>query len=168
MGYTHYWSQPSDVEGMAKALPTIKKILKRHKDVVQFEDDDPRKPEVTNESIRFNGIGEDAYETFSFNLLDSGYCKTARMPYDIVVCECLLVLKHFMPSLDIGSDGFSGYMSDEAEDFQEDSTVTVLDGEWRQAIENVRQYGINYLPVCTEVRGEYYDWFPDTGLVPTA
>lgn len=59
--------------------------------------------------IRFNGMGENGHETFLFKL-DSekfNFCKTARKPYDLPVCKILLVLKHYMPNLELSSDGFS-------------------------------------------------------------
>ena len=110
--------------------------------------------------IRFNGIGEAGHETFLFHNRKKqdpegygdpcfAFCKTARKPYDIVVCEVLLVLKRYMPNLEVGSDGFSGYLEEPK-----------LDGLWPDAIENVRQYGINYQMEVTEEREPYCDMLP--------
>jgi hypothetical protein len=122
------------------------------------------KPVVANEKmIRFNGIRDDGHETFVFfnkkvqcaearkwgSNTGFAFCKTARKPYDIVVCEVLLVLKRFMPNLDVGSDGFSGYLKEPK-----------LDGMWPEAIENVKQYGINYQMVVEKEREPYCDMLP--------
>ena len=151
MGYTTYfrtekWNK-RDEEGWKKAIPTIKKILKKYADIVQYELDDRRKPVANGKKIRFNGIGEDGHETFyvenSAKQNDLGhnpsfgFCKTARKPYDIVVCEVCLVLKAFCPHFDLDSDGFSGHLSDQTDGVN-------VDGQWNQAMENVKEYGLDF------------------------
>lgn len=162
MGYTHYmqtdnWDRQDEI-GWEKALPIIRKILKRHKDTVQFEMDNPKRPVVSKKQIRFNGIGENGHETFLIvNSEDQGgygnksfcFCKTARKPYDIVACEVLLVLNAFCPHLSIGSDGFSGYLEDKN-----------LDGTWNEAIQNIGQYGIIYHSEVVNECEPYCDMMP--------
>jgi hypothetical protein len=49
---------------------------------------------INDRQVRFNGVDEDAHETFHF--LDNegfNFCKTNVKPYDIVVCGCLYVAK---------------------------------------------------------------------------
>ncbi|MFW5887885.1 MAG: hypothetical protein ACOCUH_03700 [Bacteriovoracia bacterium] len=161
--YTHYmntdhWSRQDEI-GWEKALPIVRKILKKYENVIQRELDDNRKPLCTKKKIFFNGIGEDGHETFVlFNQEKQNdfspnksfaFCKTARKPYDVVVCEVLLVLNAFCPHLAISSDGFSGCMED-----------PVLDGTWCEAIQNVGQYGIKYHQEVTNEREPYCDMEP--------
>ena len=67
------------------------------------------KPDYENE-IYFNGLGDDAHETFSLpnssnELKDFDFCKTQCKPYDIVVVACLTVLHNYCPEIQISSDG---------------------------------------------------------------
>mgnify|MGYP005867505661 CR=1 FL=1 len=164
MGYTHYmrtnnWDR-QDEFGWEKALPIVRKILKKYDNVVQREYDDDRKPLCTRKQIRFNGIGEDGHETFvlfnsakqnDFGVGDNAFafCKTARKNYDIVVCEVLLVMNSYCPHLSIESDGFSGYLKE-----------PVLDGVWDEAIENVKKYGVEYHSEIVNKREPYCDMMP--------
>ena len=148
MGYTHYWTV-NDSTGFEKALATIRKIVKKYQDIICFESDkEDTEPFVINEMIRFNGRGEDGHETFMVNPLNKGgdFCKTARKPYDIAVCECLLVLKHYLADMDLGSDGFCSLLENPE-----------LDGSWGDAIENVKEYGINYEFHVVNKREPYCD-----------
>jgi len=146
---------------MDKALPIIKEILERYKDIIQFEEDAEEPPVCTEELIRFNGIDEDGHETFYFSAgkEDFAFCKTARKPYDVVVCECLLVLNHFIPALEINSDGMCGCCEQEENATLPGDCIEHPDGSWGEAIENVSElYGITYAPVISELRGRYFDW----------
>jgi len=157
MGYTHYWNfdeyGEEDKDGYKKALPIVRKIVKKYNKILRAEYDSDEKPEVSKDAIVFNGIGDDGHETFYFSLADkdSGFtfCKTARKPYDIAVCEVLLVLNYFCPGLGIDSDGFSGYLESPE-----------LDGTWSEAIENVKEYGVEYLVLVTNERHPYCDMRP--------
>lgn len=80
-------------------------------------------PEITPTSIWFNGDGSQGldHETFGIQPFDMGgfqsfdeiqkdgafgFCKTARKPYDLLVCVSLMILKHNLGSdLRIASDG---------------------------------------------------------------
>ena len=158
MGYTHYWDKKNGLEGYDKALPIIKRILERYKDIIAYECDMPDTPAICNEEmIRFNGIGDDGHETFLFtnDAEEFAFCKTARKPYDVVVCECLIVLNHFT-NVEISSDGMSGYYE---KGMRELSVVQDPDGSWDEAMFNVEQhYDIAYEPICIEVRDQFYDW----------
>jgi hypothetical protein len=165
VGYTSYWNTKKltkeDKAGYLQALPIVQDILKRYKDIIQYEHDTAKPVVASKKEIRFNGIADNGHETFYFKPTKfqspAGYgdrsfafCKTARKPYDVVVCEVLLVLKRFMPNLEVSSDGFSGYLKEPK-----------LDGAWPEAIENLRNlYGIKYNMVVTNEREPYCDMEP--------
>jgi hypothetical protein len=163
MGYTHYFSLTNatkeDRAGYLKALPSLLDIVTRYRDMLCYEcNDTERGPMVSEEMVRFNGKGEAGHETFRFALSDravslSEFCKTARKPYDIAVCECLLVLNALIPSLEVHSDGFSGTLADQEENPH-------LDGCWDEAIENVKQYGIKHRVEIVNRRVPYCDLRP--------
>jgi len=147
MGYTHFmhsekWTD-EDSDGFKKALPTIRDILKVYKDLVQRDCDIPEEPEVTDELIAFNGIDDEGHETFWFKNESNSFsfCKTASKPYDIVVCEVLLILDSYIPSLEIKSDGNIPGRGDKCDDI------------WITAAKNVSErYGIDdYLESTTVV-----------------
>jgi hypothetical protein len=163
VGYTSYWNTEKCRTAKAKkdfvkALPTVRDIIKRYRDILCFECDEVEKePEVTDTSIRFNGRGKNGHETFLISLDDndpSAFCKTARKPYDIAVCEVLLVLKAFMPKFNLSSDGFSGHLA------QQEQCVK-LDGAWDQAIANVDSfYRIRFHGEIVNRREPYCDMEP--------
>lgn len=86
--------------------------------------DDPARPIVGADSVHFNGAGypdadhesfviDKKVDTSSFTWAEEKMafdcCKTARKPYDAVVCACLLALKSRAPSaFKISSDGNAG------------------------------------------------------------
>ena len=146
MGYTHYWElnpngKKKDLSG---CLGKIKEVILQHADIIQYEEDKAKLPLVSNKLIRFNGIGNDGHETFyfeyppkkkvSYSVDDDGFifafCKTARKPYDIVVCKCLLILKEYLKEdMKLSSDG----------DWN-------CEDEWKPAIEQVTKMGIDIVP----------------------
>lgn len=89
--------------------------------VLQLEYDEPGTlPLVDDSRIQFNGNAELGHETFWFERVPTpsehgldgnrdyvfAFCKTARKPYDLVVCAVLIVAaKHAASYLGIGSDG---------------------------------------------------------------
>lgn len=142
MGYSHYWTlhctEEQFVKGMAKATPALNDILERHKSIIQFESDDPKPPVLTSTQIRFNGIGEEGgHETFMVAMKErSDFCKTARKPYDLPVCECLLVLLACVLDFELSSDGFW---------VNADETNPPLDGCWDEALDSVEErYGYKF------------------------
>jgi len=76
---------------------------------IQFEEDVPEPPKVSDTLIRFNGIGQDAHETLYIEKRpksEFNFCKTARKPYDLAVGLILLVIaKHAPVEFRISSDG---------------------------------------------------------------
>jgi hypothetical protein len=139
VGYTHYWNQKiwdkKDADGYLAALPILQQIAKKHKKIIQLECDEKKPARVNIDGIHLNGIDDYGHETFFFapKECDFSFCKTAQKPYDLPVCEMLLVLKAYIPHFELSSDGFSGY-----------AEKPEIDGNWGGAIEAVKQYGIFY------------------------
>lgn len=112
MGYTHYFG-PTDFKPERFALLT--KAAKRVIKIVEEEmkvplaydlDEADRPPVCEGDTIRFNGIDADGYETFVLRAIGKwSFCKTARKPYDVATVAILCLAKHYNKNLDIGSDG---------------------------------------------------------------
>ena len=123
MGYTHYWTfkrgdvTPAELaERFAEASADARKLynsLKTGPDAVKivgWDRDKPKSRPVFNaDLVQFNGLGDDGHESFSLARVDAAdgdFCKTARKPYDILVCATLLVFDHhFQPVFTAGTDG---------------------------------------------------------------
>lgn len=113
MGYTHYFEThaPIPQEDWEKiAMDVIKAIeFCEHKGIrLTFEDTIPEMPEVSDDQIRFNGVGNDGHETFILRKCRTAFnfCKTARKPYDLAVGLVLLIAKKHAPnSIRVSSDG---------------------------------------------------------------
>lgn len=141
MGYSHYWTlrctEEQFKQGMEKALPALKDILERHKAIIQFESDNPKPPRLDSTAIRFNGIGEVGLETFMVAFKEwRDFCKTACKPYDLPVCECLLVLLACIPKFELSSDGFWVNAAE---------TNPPFDGCWNEALDSVEnRYGYEF------------------------
>ena len=123
MGYTHYfWRKPElDKDKFAEAVADCKKLCEASGVALAYEYDEPEKlPLFDHDLVRFNGVGDDGYETFVVPLVadsrtwgqvsDDGrvfaFCKTACKPYDLAVTGCLLVFKHhFGENFTVSSDG---------------------------------------------------------------
>jgi hypothetical protein len=122
MGYTHYWWQERELnaDAFSKAAADCRKVCKATGVPLANGAGDPgSKPTFSAKEIEFNGVGELAHETFAvkrifkhnFEQLDLtgklfAFCKTARKPYDITVCACLIILKHHLGNaIRIQSDG---------------------------------------------------------------
>jgi hypothetical protein len=73
-------------------------------------------PEFSEKQINFNGDGEHGldHETFRivFDSPEWDFCKTARKPYDMVVCLCLISMKNNIP------DGFEYSSDGDLDDWQ--------------------------------------------------
>jgi len=112
MGYTHYWTyNPNaikDTEELRKKfLQAVKLIQKAHKLINKEKICVIRgglgegTPMINESQVWFNGdekTGMD-HETFSIKWypekgIARDFCKTARKPYDILVCFSLLAFKH--------------------------------------------------------------------------
>lgn len=115
MGYTHYFPQQrafTDQEWIdlcAAAFIAIDYASKNFNIEIQRDYDDEAKPEINDEHIWLNGVGDEGHETFYItkDKMDGfNFCKTAQKPYDMVVGLILLSAHQIAPdALDISSDG---------------------------------------------------------------
>ncbi len=133
MGYTHYWRCKPKLPARkwAAAVADCQTLLTRLQagglPLFQDYDEPGTTPSLDAAEIRFNGVDADGHETFLVERvapatwtrddgvivplrLDGGmagtFCKTARKPYDLAVCGCLVVLAHhFGPAFTVTSDG---------------------------------------------------------------
>jgi len=122
MGYTHYWKIPrvldeklfkilsEELRTATGLLPTKSKSAQQDNEGVIYlaGGNGEGEPIFDNSKIVFNGQDDLSHETFA--ILQRGnddfeFCKTARKPYDLMVCFSLLRLKHHFPEADISSDG---------------------------------------------------------------
>lgn len=94
MGYTHYWEQNSKCsdEQWQGFCDDVRTIIKASDVPVQREYDDDSEPEISDELVAFNGVGDDGHETVWFARNHEGFvfCKTNRKPYDEIVLACLV------------------------------------------------------------------------------
>jgi hypothetical protein len=127
MGYTHYWDLNGQVtnkqkEQMKTAVWELNLLLDRlpkhstsagayyEEEVLRIcGGDGTGKAVITDEFINFNGDASKStdYESFYFNInnAEPAFCKTARLPYDFVVCLTLLCLANNIEGFKFGSDG---------------------------------------------------------------
>jgi hypothetical protein len=125
MGYTHYWTfEPNK----AKDTETLRKKFKRaSKQIKAFANFLPNKgikicgglgegaPIFNETEVWFNGDRSEGldHETFSVHWSRpsvlgkwNDFCKTARKPYDILVCFALLTFVEIFPeAFEFSSDG---------------------------------------------------------------
>lgn len=151
MGYTHYWTvkRPFTTKQWAIICADTRALFEKSVIVlVGDEEDQQSEPIADSKQIRFNGAGDGMYETFLLSKgIDDAFCKTARMPYDLIVCAVLIVAnKHAPKSITITSDGG---MASFVDDYPGPH-----DSEWDAALAFVRQVlGADYkLPRFIECR----------------
>jgi len=127
MGYTHYFNFNNGInEFSEKVLNEITTVTEKYQDILVVD-------ELSKMLINLNGIEEDSYETFyiSTDLTSFNFCKTARRPYDLPVCEILLILKyHYGDNFNLKSDGFAVSRGKfEAKEIED---------TWMEALENIK------------------------------
>jgi hypothetical protein len=113
MGYTHYWKTGRDISKAAwskiarDAKTAIVYVVDNLAQLANEYDEPGTIPAVTDEFIRFNGVGDEGHETFRFTRLKTSFefCKTARKPYDIAVCLILLIAQEHSSNVVASSDG---------------------------------------------------------------
>ena len=122
MGYTHYYTiqditKPLRTSEIAQDIQSI--ILASEVPIGDGNGIQDSQPVLEHDLVQLNGIGDDAYETlcyppdFEWNQEvhrpgseGFAFCKTARKPYDVVVCAALLAIKHHQgDNVEICSDG---------------------------------------------------------------
>jgi hypothetical protein len=121
MGYTHYWRFHRDKMTTEDIRNTFKAVSEEFQDIINKLPQSKKiirgglgegEPIINETEIWFNGdeeLGND-HETFSVNWKDTeafGFCKTARKPYDLFVCLCLISFIEHYPSdiFTLSSDG---------------------------------------------------------------
>lgn len=123
MGYTHYWYREKEADRDA--------FKSWSEDVIRLADsgrldfavcggDGTGLPEITEDVVCFNGDGangldhetfriarvhEDPYSFADEDGLLFDFCKTARKPYDLLVCAALIRAKVYFPRWRVSSDG---------------------------------------------------------------
>jgi hypothetical protein len=121
MGYTHYWTvnKPaellgSEIRAYEDACADCTRIAnawyQAHGGLAGFS---AHTVPGRYGGVQLNGSRENGHEDFTMRetlaKAQSGFCKTARKPYDTVVTACLLVLADALPGiLTIRSDGDAG------------------------------------------------------------
>lgn len=114
MGYTHYFKQSKPVnDDQWQAFQKDAKVVIDHaqkKLGIVLISNDSNGVIINNERINLNGDDTQDldHETFFMeqDYSDFNFCKTARKPYDLVVCSLLLLANEHMPQHhEIGSDG---------------------------------------------------------------
>ena len=101
MGYTHYWrfkKTPAEIadgkQKFATAVALFKEGLKKLSHIPLGNGVGKEEPIITDTEVCFNGKQPDDYETCYMDIESNGFgfCKTARQPYDPVVCLLLLCM----------------------------------------------------------------------------
>lgn len=128
MGYTHYWEYKTPTQDCQKEFKQVRKELRKvMKNLPEFSEtgggsykDEPivlkggigsGKPVINTKEIWFNGDSSKDldHETFYFEFdgspLAFAFCKTARKPYDFMVCITLLSLRNNVTGFSFSSDG---------------------------------------------------------------
>ena len=114
MGYTHHWNKPKPtrVEIWADLINLVAIVVKFCEGegipLVNGVGDEASQPIFDMGRIMFNGVGEEAHETFIMGRIDlsRGSCKTAYKPYDLAVCLALIAAKKVLgKEITIKSDG---------------------------------------------------------------
>jgi len=120
MGYTHYFPMAKEIpqDQFSAFAEDCRKIIKHAQDVAGIELDIRK---VNDQEVWFNGVGDDAHETFvverrivpeSWQERDEGglylnFCKTNKKPYDVAVTACLIALDANVEACGLGSDGWA-------------------------------------------------------------
>lgn len=160
MGYTHYFNSNGPLNFSEACANKLRSLLDNDPDIRWEEDvDKPAEVSKTEEGylhVRFNGTKGTGYETFCFTTNGEwDFCKTARKGYDKTVCKVLLTLKaYYGDDMEIGSDGYFGYLSKEPVKVGDE--VTIGDGTWVEAMKEVNEeLGTKFKAVCTKIRDGY-------------
>lgn len=128
MGYTHYWNYKTPTQDCQEEFKQVRKELRKvMKNLPEFSEtaggcykdetivlkggDGTGKPVIDTKVIYFNGDGskdldnETFYFPFRGEELNFAFCKTARKPYDFMVCITLLSLRNNVTGFSFSSDG---------------------------------------------------------------
>jgi hypothetical protein len=109
MGYTHYWDEHEFNDEQWDVLKEntqkiVRLAMREGIKLARDFDEIDAPPEITDESILLNGVGNEGHETFHLSKKgDWTFCKTAEKPYDRVVVAVLLLAQSM--GLRVTSDG---------------------------------------------------------------
>jgi hypothetical protein len=169
LGFTHYLeNQPKEheqnrwnmfveaVKHVASELPeTTDTAGGYHKDnplVLGDWEGEGGEPIFNENGIRFNGVGDLSHESFTLRRIPMpdirkfDFCKTARKPYDLMVCSTLLLYWHFFKEegVKISSDGDHSDWEPAIDLVKE---VTGLHIDWMENIDTIVEQTTIELPV---------------------
>jgi hypothetical protein len=143
MGYTHYWNRdeslmfPQDsldfyAEFTRYAVQVIQTAEKQGIQLADLSGEHLGAWRVDGESVRLNGYGKDAHESFVWEKVCPkpqgfyDFCKTARNPYDVVVTALLLGAREaYGDAVRISSDGSPSEWEDGLRLFQQATGLVV-------------------------------------------
>ncbi len=111
MGYTHHFEFENDGDQLPdEVVAELKELCEKTEVPLCAEYGSDLPPLFSPRLIRFNGVAENGCDDFILDFQDSfsDFCKTARKPYDLPVCICLLVLSIKFPGFSFSGDGIWG------------------------------------------------------------
>ena len=148
MGYSHYWRMDKPLKVTKEQRNLIGEVLKEnHALLAGWGGDKGTKPVFTAKELSFNGIEDEAHETFRVEFEKQegfSFCKTARKPYDLAVCKILLVLAQ--------SEGFN--ISSDGCERDEKGVKTLADENWSEAVAWAMAQGLNMDKVNLYINSE--------------
>lgn len=117
MGYTNYMrNKPAFTDAQWAAFCNdVRKLLNKSKvPLANAAGDKGTKPYFGRSEISFNGVEDDAHETCYIPKAASEFefCKTARKPYDPLVVEVYKLVRKYLPTTILSSDGGAKVFSD--------------------------------------------------------
>lgn len=152
MGYTHYWNfkndtAPKDIENGEEKFAKAANLGARLCDKVRKRGieicggDGHFNPTFCAARVCFNGNAEkgEEHETFYIDTEDGAFnfCKTARKPYDLLVCLMLLAFKYyFKDDFEYSSDGVTRESIKEPESLEYWKSIgwePKIEDEWETA-----------------------------------
>ena len=112
MGYSHRWTIKEEITPakFSEWVNCVKEIVETAIDagIPLGNGLGEDVPEIAENLVAFNGVGNQGHEVFGIALGDSGFdfCKTAEKPYDAAVTASLISAKIiFGSAIEIASDG---------------------------------------------------------------
>ena len=111
MGFTHYLrDKPAFTDKQWKLFcDDVAAVYVKYGNIIggpSGELDDDR-PFIGRREISFNGVGDDSHETCLVpkEASEFEFCKTARKPYDAAVVEVYKLVRKYLPTTKLSSDG---------------------------------------------------------------
>lgn len=106
MGYTHYMgNKPAFTDAQWKEVKTL--LASSDVPLAGAGGEPGTKPSFGARVIMFNGVGDDSHETASVTkgASEFEFCKTAHKPYDPVVVAFYKLVRKYLPTVKLSSDG---------------------------------------------------------------